>query len=237
MAAYKKQDDYAARQQRRKPQKAHSADDPKSARSPDGRRRSGTLHQMLFTKQRACAQKADASHHAAYHLGRINREMRIGRTIAEFEYSDRQCARRKGDDDERPEIDRLAMQETLQADRQGKQDGAAQPGQGIQPGKMDGRESPCFHHRETRSWLLGSSPLIAASFSARCASGGLIAALVSATTAPRFPIGSSGPVVVSRAVCRSASALTRPPSKIASAETSSHNSNTTTAPRDPYVAL
>src|SRR3546814_4777033 len=85
-------------------------------------------------------------------LGRINREMRIGRTIAEFEYSDRQCARRKGDDDERPEIDRLAMQETLQADRQGKQDGAAQPGQGIQPGKMDGRESPCFHHRETRSW-------------------------------------------------------------------------------------
>src|SRR3546814_1488615 len=95
-----------------------------------------------------------------------------------FEYSDRQCARRKGDDDERPEIDRLAMQETLQADRQGKQDGAAQPGQGIQPGKMDGRESPCFHHRETRSWLLGSSPLIAASFSARCSSGGLIAALV-----------------------------------------------------------
>src|SRR3546814_6866156 len=64
---------------------------------------------MLFTKQRACAQKADASHHAAYHLGRINREMRIGRTIAEFEYSDRQCARRKGDEDERPEIDRLAM--------------------------------------------------------------------------------------------------------------------------------
>src|SRR3546814_5695460 len=82
------------------------------------------------------------------------------------------------------------MQETLQADRQGKQDCAAQPGQGSQPGKMDGRESPCFHHRETRSWLLGSSPLTAASFSARCSSGGLIAALVSATTPPRFPIGS-----------------------------------------------
>src|SRR3546814_11441450 len=78
MAAYKKQDDYAARQQRRKPQKAHSADDPKSARSPDGRRRSGTLHQMLFTKQRACAQQADASHQADYHLGRINRK-KIGR--------------------------------------------------------------------------------------------------------------------------------------------------------------
>src|SRR3546814_2903478 len=42
----------------------------------------------LFTKQRPCAQKANASHHAAYHLGRINREMRIGRTIAEFEYSE-----------------------------------------------------------------------------------------------------------------------------------------------------
>src|SRR3546814_7600536 len=104
--------------------------------------------------------------------------MRIGRTITEFEYSDRQCARRKGDDDERPEIDRFAMQETLQADRQGKQDGAAQPGQGIQPGKIDGRDSPCVHHRETRSWLLGSSPLTAAHISARCSSGGLITELV-----------------------------------------------------------
>src|SRR3546814_14674975 len=98
----------------------------------------------------------------------------------------------------------MAMQETLQADRQGKQDGGAQPGQGIQPGKMDGRERPCFHHRETRSWLLGSSPLIAAYFSARGSSGGLIAALVSATPAPRFPIRTSGPAVVSPAVSPSA---------------------------------
>src|SRR3546814_4014653 len=56
MAAYKKQDDYAARQQRRKPQKAHSADDPKSARSPDGRRRSGTLHRC-FSRNNAPAPK------------------------------------------------------------------------------------------------------------------------------------------------------------------------------------
>jgi len=45
------------------------------------------------------------------------------------------------------------------------------------------------------------------------------AALVSAIVAPRSPIGSSGPIVVSREVCRSTSALTKAPISTAYAET------------------
>src|SRR3546814_11482160 len=73
MAASKKQDDYAARQRRRNPQKAHSAADPKSARSPARRLRSGTLHQMLHHKPPDSAQPRQTSHNTPTHRSRINK--------------------------------------------------------------------------------------------------------------------------------------------------------------------
>ena len=60
---------------------------------------------------------------------------------------------------------------------------------------------------------------------------------VSAMCAPRTPIGFGEPVVVSRAVWCSISALSSAPSRIAIAEIQSHVINPTAPPSEPYVSL
>src|ERR1700722_8975531 len=55
--------------------------------------------------------------------------------------------------------------------------------------------------------------------------------------APRTPIGFGEPVVVSKEVWCSISALTSAPSRIAIAEIQIHVMNPTAAPREPYVSL
>src|SRR3546814_12353872 len=66
-----------------------------------------------------------------------------------------------------------------------------------------------------------------------CAAQAGGSATLSATEAPRRPIGRSGPVVVSRKVWRSSSALTSAPMQTASAEMENHSSSTNTDTIDP----
>src|SRR3984957_17367345 len=60
---------------------------------------------------------------------------------------------------------------------------------------------------------------------------------LSAMCAPRTPIGFGEPVVVSRAVWCSVSALSSAPSRIAISEIQIHVMNPIAAPQEPYVSL